>query len=184
MSSTISFVIRDALTADIQLCLALDHTYETDYVWQMTAFEDAGQREIVFKTERLPRTMEASCPSNPDRLRWSLAADHCFLVAAKRDSAEVLGYLAMRSDHAYSLAHIHDLVVSRPYRRHRVGTRLLNVARQWARERDLKQLTVELQTKNFPGIAFCQQAGFKFCGFNDHYFPNQDIAVFFCQALR
>lgn len=184
MLSTLSFVIRDALTTDIEPCLALDHTYETDYVWQMTAFEDAGQRQIVFKIEHLPRTMKVSCPSYPDRLRLSLADDHCFLVAAGRDSADVLGYLTMRSDQAYGLAHIHDLVVARPYRRHRIGTRLLNAARQWAREHNLRQITVELQTKNVPGIAFCQQAGFKFCGFNDHYFPNRDIAVFFCQALR
>ncbi|GIL09049.1 MAG: hypothetical protein BroJett033_5600 [Chloroflexota bacterium] len=184
MSTVISFVIRDALAADIQPCLALDHTYETDRVWQMTAAEDGGQRQIVFKTERLPRIMEAACLPHADRLRRSLADDHCFLVAARRESAEVLGYLTMRSDTAYGLAHVHDLVVSRPYRHHRIGTRLLNVARQWAREHNLKQLSIELQTKNHPGAAFCQQAGFRFCGFNDHYYPNQDIAIFFCQALR
>jgi GNAT superfamily N-acetyltransferase len=182
--STAGFVIRDALVTDIQPCLGLDHTYDTDHVWQMTASEDSSQRQIIFKTERLPRTMEAACVPHADRLRRSLAADHCFLVAARRDSAEVLGYLALRSDPSYDLAHIHDLIVSRPYRRHRIGTRLLNVARQWAREHNLKQLTIELQTKNHPAALFCQQAGLRFCGFNDHYFPNQDIAIFFCQTLR
>ncbi len=184
MSTVISFVIRDALAADIQPCLALDHTYETDRVWQMTATEDSSQRQVVFKTERLPRTMEATCQPHADRLRLSLAGDHCFLVAARREAAEVLGYLAMRSDPSYGLAHVHDLIVSRPYRHHRIGTRLLNVARQWAGERGLKQLNIELQTKNHPAITFCQQAGFKFCGFNDHYYPNRDIAIFFCQTLR
>lgn len=184
MSTVISFVIRDALTTDIQPCLTLDHTYETDYVWQMTTVEETSQRQIVFKTERLPRTMEAACTPHADRLRQSLTPNHCFLVAAGRESGELLGYLAMSSDLSYGLAHIHDLVVSRPFRRHRVGTRLLNVARQWGREHGLKQLTIELQTKNHPGVIFCQQAGFRFCGFNDHYFPNQDIAIFFCQALR
>jgi hypothetical protein len=45
-------------------------------------------------------------------------------------------------------------------------------------------MTIEIQTKNYPGIIFCQQRGFAFCGFNDRLFPNQDIAVFFSQALR
>jgi GNAT superfamily N-acetyltransferase len=90
----------------------------------------------------------------------------------------------MRSDPIYKIAHIHDLVVSQPYRRKRIGSRLLNVARQWARDHHLVQIMAEMQTKNYPGILFCQQAGLEFCGFNDHYFPNQDIAVFFSQTLR
>jgi GNAT superfamily N-acetyltransferase len=79
---------------------------------------------------------------------------------------------------------LQDLLVSQAYRRRKIGSRLLNVARNWARQHQLIRLTAELQTMNYPGILFCQRAGLSFCGFNDHYFPNQDIAVFFSESLR
>jgi ribosomal protein S18 acetylase RimI-like enzyme len=74
--------------------------------------------------------------------------------------------------------------VSRPYRRRQIALRLTKAAATWAREHDLSRLMIETQTKNFPGIRFCEAAGFTFCGFNDRYFPNRDIAVFFCQSVR
>lgn len=184
MPTTFSFLIRDGMESDIGGCLALDHSYETDYVWQMNIREEASQWEVQFKTDRLPRTMQVIYPIDERRLRLSLPPDQCFLVAVGRDQPEALGYLTMRNDPVYKVARMTDLVVSRPYRSHRIATRLLNVARQWAREHDLAQMTMEIQTKNYPGIMFCQQRGFVFCGFNDRLFPNQDIAVFFSQSLR
>jgi GNAT superfamily N-acetyltransferase len=184
MSTTLGFLIRDGLAIDIPDCLALDHLYRTDYVWQMSIAEESGGWRIGFKTERLPRPMEIDYPSDEGRLQSVLPAEHCFLVAISRDQSEIMGYLAMRNNPVYAVAQVHDLVVSRPYRGKHIATRLLNVARQWARERHLVRLTIEVQTKNHPGILFCQQSGLEFCGFNDQYFPNQDIAVFFSQSLR
>jgi len=183
MSASTSFVIRDGLESDLAACRAVDHSYTTEHVWQMSVREEAGQWDVSFKTERLPRMMEASYPFDEKRLRLSLPKDQCFLVAVRREQPEVLGYLAMHSDPVYGIARVIDLVVSRPYRQQRIATRLLNIARQWAREHHLAQMMIEIQTKNYPGIQFCQQRGFTFCGFNDQYFPNQDIAVFFGQSL-
>ncbi|GIL13451.1 MAG: GNAT family N-acetyltransferase [Chloroflexi bacterium] len=184
MDSPLGFVIRDGLESDIRACLELDHHYETDYVWQMTVSDEPGEWRAAFKTQRLPRTLEAEYPSDEQRLRLALAPDQCFLVVAGKTEPDILAYLTMRRDPVYRLALIQDLVVSRPYRRRRIATRLLNVARRWAQEQGLIQLTIENHTRNYPGIAFCKQAGFVFCGFNDRYFPNQDIAIFFSQSLR
>lgn len=184
MATTISVVIRDGLETDIERCLALDHHYETDHVWQMSLFEEVGQWQVSFKRENLPRTIEQEYPGDARRLSAALPDEHCFLVAQHRDSDEVIGYLTMRNQPPHRIALIQDVLVSRPYRGHGIGTRLLKVARNWAREHDLSQLMAEVQTKNYPGILFCQSAGFTFCGFNDHYFLNQDIAVFFSQPVR
>ncbi len=178
------FVIRDGLEHDIPICLELDHHYQTDFVWQMNIAETSGQWQITFKTERLPRTLETAYTPNTERLQLALPAEQCFLVAAARDGDEVLGYLTMRNDPVYRVALIQDIVVSQPYRHHRIATRLVGVARQWAKEHNLIQMTIECLTQNYPGITFCQQAGFKFCGYNDQYYPNHDIAIFFSQALR
>lgn len=184
MSTTFGFLIRDGLESDIGGCLALDHSYESEYVWQMSIREEAGQWEVRFKPDRLPRKVQAVYPFDERRLRLSLPPDHCFLVAVGRDQPEVLGYLTMCTDNAYQIARIMDLVVARSYRNQRIATRLLNIARQWAREHGLTQMTMEIQTKNYPAIMFSQQRGFAFCGFNDRLFPSQDIAVFFSQSVR
>jgi GNAT superfamily N-acetyltransferase len=184
MSSTFGFLIRDGLESDIGRCLAVDHTYETDYVWQMTTREEGDEREVRFKKDRLPRTMQSVYPYDEHHIRMAIPSEHCFLVAVERDQSEILGYMTMHNDPLYHVARVTDLVVSRPYRNHRIATRLLNISRQWAREYHLTQMTMELQTKNYPGILFCQRHGFAFCGFNDRLFPDQDIAVFFSQALR
>ncbi len=183
MNTSISFLIRDGLESDITACLQLDHHYETDLVWQMTVDEKPGHWQIGFLNQHLPRTLETEYRTSEARLRLALPVDQCFLVAVTRENNELLGYLAMRNDPIHGIARIHDLVVSLPYRRQRIGTRLLSIARQWAKEHRLINLMIESATQNYPGIVFAQQSGFKFCGYNDHYFPNQDIAVFFSQSL-
>jgi GNAT superfamily N-acetyltransferase len=184
MSGSFRFLIRDGLERDIAACLDLDTTYETAYVWQMSIQQDPGQSTVVFKTERLPRAMDVTYAVSGHRLRLALPKEQCFLVAIGRDEPEILGYLVMGYNAMMARAWVHDIVVSRPFRRRRIGTRLLNIARQWASEHDAWQLTVETQTKNYPAIQFCQSAGLGFCGFSDQYFQNQDIAVFFGQTLR
>jgi len=184
MSTTLSFLIRDGLESDVEPCSKLDHLYETDYVWQMNIQQEVGSWQVTFKTERLPRTLEAKYPSDERRINLALPDNQCFLVAVSRDEPELLAYLTMRNDPVYHIALVQDLVVSRPYRRHGIGKRLLSVARTWAKEHQLTRLMVEIQTKNYPGINFCQSSGFAFCGFNDRYMPNQDIAVFFSQSIR
>jgi GNAT superfamily N-acetyltransferase len=183
--ATMRFVIRDGVENDVAACLRLDHSYETDAVWQMHIHqEEPNHWTMGFKGERLPRTLEISHLPDESRLRDALPPDQCFLVATQKPDEEILGYLTLFNDTAHGIGLIRDLVVSRPYRRHEIGTRLVNVARRWTKEHNLTRLMIQTQTKNYPAIQFCQATGFTFCGFNDRYFPNQDIAVFFCQSVR
>jgi GNAT superfamily N-acetyltransferase len=150
----------------------------------MNVEESPGQWRVTFNTQRLPRTLDTAYTPDEARLRSALPAEQCFLVAVAKDEPTILGYLTMRNDPIHQLASIHDLVVSQPYRRCGIGARLVKVARKWAREHGLIQMLLETHTRNYPGIVFCQHVGFTFCGFNDQYFANQDIAVFFGQSLR
>jgi len=74
--------------------------------------------------------------------------------------------------------------VNSSHRLRGIGSALLNAARRWAIDRNLRRLIVETQTKNYPSIRFLQKRGLTFCGCNDLYYPNQDIAIFFGQTLR
>jgi GNAT superfamily N-acetyltransferase len=184
MTSATGFIIRDGLEADIAACLSLDLSYETDTVWQVTIRQEVGLRQVMFRTERLPRPMQVEQPADEARLRRALSDSDCFLVAATRDPHTILGYLLMSRERSRSFALIRELGVSQPYRRRKIGTRLVRAAKTWAQENGLEQLMLETHTKNYPAIQFAQSCGLNFSGFNDQYFQNQDIAVFFSQSLR
>ncbi|GAB1420870.1 hypothetical protein MASR2M15_09960 [Anaerolineales bacterium] len=180
-----SIIIRDAIVSDISRCLELDHSYETDYVWQMSLrSQGTGGWECTFKTERLPRRVTNQYDINRQRLRQALNQPHGFLIAETRDGEELLAYLTIFTDPVHEIARIHDLLVSRPYRRHKIASRLLTVSQHWAREKNLDKIILEIQTKNYPAIEFSQAHGFQFCGFHDQYLPDNDIAVFFAKTLR
>jgi ribosomal protein S18 acetylase RimI-like enzyme len=77
-----------------------------------------------------------------------------------------------------------DLVVAPEHRRQGIAARLLQAGAEWARKAGLSRLMVEAQTKNYPAICFLERQGFAFCGYNDRYYANQDIALFFSSSLR
>jgi hypothetical protein len=41
-----------------------------------------------------------------------------------------------------------------------------------------------MQSKNQPAIRLAQKHGYEFCGYNDHYYMTQDVALFFAKALK
>lgn len=185
-NAQINYVIRDGIAADIAPLLALDHTTHAERVWQMTLLHDGKQRQFTFRDERLPREVEITHHADEARLRLALSDEVCFLVVAGKgeDEGEYLAYLTMRIDAIHDNALVQDVVVGREYRRGGIGTRLLAIARQWAKENAAKRLLAEVPTQNYAAIQFCQRNGLGFCGFNDQYFSNQDIALFFGQSLR
>lgn len=182
-------LIRDATAADIPLCLALDHHYETDHVWQTHIRQDDGW-QIVFRSERLPRTLHGQHQPDPRRLTACLPDEQCFIVAQHSANAGVqperaiAGYLVMRRDAGSDIAQIDEIAVTPDARRAGLGKRLAGVASTWAKEHHLKQIQVAVRTVNVPAITFFQAVGFTFCGFNDRTFSNREIAVFFSQSIR
>ncbi len=174
--------VRPARPKDLQACAALDHSYTTDHVWQMETREEGGVLTVHFRVARLPREMRVDYPRQGEDLLagWRRCDD--FLVAT--DEGRICGYVALTARPEHGIAHVSDLVVDRAERRRGVGTALLWAAAQWGHERDLARLVVEMQTKNYPAIRFCQSRGLTFCGYTDHYWPCRDIALFFGESLR
>jgi ribosomal-protein-alanine N-acetyltransferase len=78
---------------------------------------------------------------------------------------------------------IFNLVIAPSYRQQGAGSQLLQAAQSWAASQGLGQLTLELQTKNHPAISFAQKHGFQFCGYNEQYYPNGDITLFFSRSV-
>lgn len=182
--NSFKFVIRDGLASDIDACLALDHTFESDYVWQMMMQTIQEGHQVTFRKERLPRPSIGQHQVDDVRLHLALPKENCFLVAIGKDEPIVLGYLTMRPDPIHKLALIQDVVVGNNFRGVGIGSRLVSIAREWARKQGAKQLMVEVPTINYSAIQFFQNRGLAFCGFNDQYFRNRDISVFFGQAIH
>ena len=175
-------IVRPASLADLNTCLMLDHTAVTDHVWQMRAEESESEVRVAFQTVRLPRRMRAEYPRQLDQLVEDWQRGGGFLVAEVDN--EVRGYVDALALPWQGMVWMANLAVERGHRRQRIGTALIRHVRQWAREQGLQMILAEATTKNYPALCFYQKLGFQFCGFNDHYYANQDIALFFVQALR
>ena len=177
-------IIRPAEQSDLETCVALDSSFQTDHVWQMEEREEENAILVAFRTARLPRTVYVAYPRDNRSLAEDYAQGHGILIAEKEETGEILGFLSIQFQYWHDTGWIRDLVVDRRYRRQGVGSALLKAAAQWANEHGLNRLIAETQTKNYPAICFYQKHGFAFCGFNDRYYANQDIALFFSLSLR
>src|SRR5690606_178316 len=95
----VSFLIRDALADDVEHCLALDHSYDSEYVWQMTMRQGSTGWDINFKTERLPRAVEHTYETNLTRFEEALKDDDTgFMVAEDKQDQSIFAYLIITHD--------------------------------------------------------------------------------------
>lgn len=181
MTTNSSIIIRKAETSDTDQMLEIDHSYHTDFVWQMDYKPSSSEIRVTFREVRLPRSMLVEYPNIAKNFNESKVASEMVFVAERND--EILGYLRVLLDKAPASAWISDLVVMRRLRRQGIGTSLARQAAKWAHEQDYKRITFEMQSKNFPAIKLANKLGYEFSGFNDQYFENMDIALFFSRRL-
>jgi ribosomal protein S18 acetylase RimI-like enzyme len=175
--------VRKGELKDLNACVLVDNSYVTDYVWQIQAEERPYEEMVVtFRTIRLPRSMRVTSARDTDYLLQDWQRGECFLVA--EEEGEIRGYLDMTVQAWHRTGWLNDMAVLKRYRRQGLGTALLRRALRWAREHQLRAVMLETQTKNYPAICFYRKHGFVFCGFNDHYYTNQDIALFFVHNLH
>jgi len=175
-------IVRIATLADLNVCLTLDRASVTDHVWQMKVDESESEVGVTFHVVRLPRTMRAEYPRGSDELIENWQQQAGFLV--DEVDGEVRGYIDVQLQPWQGMGWVANLVVEPAYRRRGIAAALIRHAGQWARGQSLQGMVVEATTKNYPAICLYQKLGFRFCGFNDHYYTNQDIALFFVQMSR
>jgi ribosomal protein S18 acetylase RimI-like enzyme len=187
---TICTTVRPAELEDLESCLNLDHSYPTAHVWQMDVQEASGGTTVTFRTVRLPRPVTVKYPRRREEMLGAWHRRDCFLVAEAGDgdrsvrSRHIVGYLTMDAYEWHKTGWVADLVIAPEHRRKGIATQLLQAGKGWAREAGLRRLTVETQTKNYPAVCLLERLAFSFCGYNDRYYANQDIALFFSLDLH
>ena len=174
--------IRPAVEADIPIIAHFEHSYKSNYVWQMDYSRSEGHLAASFREIRLPRPVTVEYPRAARGLLEDWAERTALLVGCLGGTP--VGYISVSDRIAPTTAWVTDMVVTAEIRRRGVGTALLYAARDWAQQRKNRRMVLEMQSKNYPAICLAQKLGWEFCGYNDHYYSNQDIAIFFGQFLR
>jgi ribosomal protein S18 acetylase RimI-like enzyme len=182
MSDTgLPIAIRPGEEADFPSLLELDHAYATEYVWQMEIDQTAPRMGARFRETRLPRPMRVSYPRQRDRLQAEWKQRAAMLVAEQ--GGKLCGYASLAAGLAPGAVCLTDLVVAASQRRKGFGTRLVLAAQTWARQHGHERLLLEMQSKNHPAIRLAQKLAFEFSGYNDNYYENKEIALFFAKTL-
>ncbi|NOQ39176.1 MAG: GNAT family N-acetyltransferase [Anaerolineales bacterium] len=173
--------IRPAISTDIPKMISLDHNYATGHVWQMTLDLTDIQTQVSFREVRLPREVHVNYPRIPRRLLDDWTKRDLLLLA--EEGGIVRGYISVRLGIAPASAWVEDLTVDRIYRRNGIASALVLAAQDWCGKKGIHRLTLEMQPKNYPAIQFAYKLGFEFSGYNDQYYRDQEIAIFFSSYI-
>lgn len=173
--------ISPAVVADLHQLIKIDHSGNSDYVWQMDIMKEDGQIWTKFREIRLPRKIAIDYPRDPSLLidEWSRRVGT--LVA--NIGSEIVGYIRLSAKFIPKTAWISDVVVVPSLRRNGIGTALILAGQTWARGRSAKQAIIEVSSNNIAGIRMAQKLNFEFCGYNDQYYVTRDIALYFGRSL-
>jgi ribosomal protein S18 acetylase RimI-like enzyme len=169
--------VRPVQGSDVAEMTKIDPDFVSDYVWQLEVQREERDVSISFRQVHLPRSVHVEYP----RPRGSIAEDwkdrSGMLVATM--NGEIVGYIYLVLGIAPRTTWVRDLVVQRKLRRQGIGSTLIVAAQQWARQHHTSRIVMEMQPKNYAAINMAQKLGFELCGFNDGYYINNDIALFF-----
>ena len=176
--------IRPVNEQDIPNLITINHHCTSDFVWQMDFQHqrNRGQVMINFREIRLPRPTRVEYPRSPRLLLSDWEECSGILIASLNE--RVIGYTAMMLTRIPGTTWVTDLVVDRENRRQGIGSALLLAASEWALHMDTHNLVLEMQPKNYPAIQMALKLGFEFCGYNDRYYDNHEIGIFFSKSLR
>jgi len=95
-----------------------------------------------------------------------------------------VGYASVITLYSPEMIWVNDLVVDELWRRKGIASSLFQAVRDWGLARKYSRIMLEMSSKNYPAICLAKKLGFEFTGFNDNYFYNNDIALFFSRLLK
>lgn len=174
--------IRPAVIADLNSLIAIDSSYQSEYVWQMDRLFEEGQTTIAFREVRLPRTVRVETPH--PLIFPSKSTDLNMATLVGRMAGDIVGYIHILENQLPGVGWVTSLVVRPEIRRKGIGTALLLAGQEWAANQGLRRIICDIQSKNRAAIQLMLKMGYEFCGYNDYYYANKDIALFFTRFLR
>jgi RimJ/RimL family protein N-acetyltransferase len=177
-----AFEIRSASVNDIFHLTTFDHSCLSDYVWQLELRREVGQAIATFREVRLPRSIAVKYPRDPSSLVDEWMRRDVVLVALQEGIP--IGYICAVAEYTSGVAWVTDLAVSPTQRRKGAASTLITAIQDWASERNVHRLILEMQSKNQAYIRLAQKFGYEFCGYNDQYYLTQDVTLFFGRPIK
>jgi len=174
--------IRSAIATDLSSLMAIDHSCQTDYIWQMEVQHEDGQIGAIFREIRLPRSVSVLYPRPISSLSESWSRRSGMLVAVI--GGQTVGYVRANDASIPHTAWLLDVVISPGFRRQGIASALVLAAQSWAVQRKDVRALLEMPSKNNPAIRLAQKLGYEFCGYNDQYYETRDVALFFGRSIR
>jgi len=174
--------IRPALSTDFEYFSQINLSNRCEYVWQMDRLIEEGQFTVRFREIRLPRSIQVEHPHPVESLQKVAQAAGGMLAAVLQGMP--VGYIILDESMVPSGVWVRNLAVAEEHRRQGIGSALMIYAQEWAIQRRFKKIILETQSKNYPAIRMAIKLGFELSGYNDRYYANQDIALFFSRLLR
>ena len=172
---------RPASVDDFEGCLAIDHSYQTRRVWQLSVSEQENAKKVRFQTLKLPKETAVSSPYSDEELVQRWCACDWFLVGEHKGSLQA--YITAAIEKLTPTAWIYDMAVAPDHRRQGYGSQMIAAASTWASQQKAEQLMVALPMKNDPAMTFFRKSGFSFCGYNETTYRTKDISLFFSVKL-
>lgn len=176
--------IRPSRVSDLETLLALERDYISHYVHQfdIEQSEEDETLKVTLRRVRLPRQTRVNYPRNREQLldEWS----HCDGILVTELQGQIVGFVALSMSKIPQTVWITDLIVSKAMRRQGIARALLLAAEEWAMAKSIKRIVLEMQSRNDPAIQMAKKLGFNFCGFQEYYYPNGDVGLFFARSIR
>ena len=160
----------------------IDLSFESDYVWKTQMLEGLDSFESSFQRIRLPKTIRVSYQAYSAANMENLIRQRQILSV--RYEENVIGYVRLEQDETVNRLVIKTGGVMPEYRNKGVGTVLLDQICDIARHNRIRSLVCMVQAKNDPTIRFLLARGFVFCGYQEFFFRNMEIGLFFSKNIR
>ena len=154
----------------------LNYTTETYYDVELTEDDGGFKAEMIKKRFEKPFVHEEH-GDFPDILfpdYWE-GAQVFGIVSEESGKKEILACIEICPEEWSNRMMVTELWVSEKLRRQGVGSALMNIAKEKAKEQGRRAVILETQSCNTGAIAFYRSQGFKLIGFDTCCYTNKDI---------
>jgi ribosomal protein S18 acetylase RimI-like enzyme len=174
-------IVRKAMLEDLRKCVKLDGALKTDKIFKLSKLKENDKYHMKLDVEDLSSEIEIPYEHNVNRLNDSFK-DGEIIVAD--DHGKIVGYSEIRLAKWNRSCWVINLIVDTSYRRQSIGSQIMDRIKLSAKEYGMRTVMFDATMTNFPAYKFYQKNGFRVCGLNDSYFPNNAPALFMCYNME
>lgn len=166
--------VRDGTPSDIGACLALDGSFPSDRVLTIELAGVAPEHDVKLRWQQAkPQGSRRRHTFSPGEIESEIAKADRYWVAV--DSDRLIGYVILRRiDWHPTTGDIVAIYVDLPHRGRGAGIALVETMKTYVLDSGLRGIFWEAQTDNYEAITFALRHGFRFAGFNDSFYRNND----------